>query len=117
MRSATGAPTTRRSQFAHPAVVVTLAADGAVSRVLSGLTLTGDDLRLALVDTADGKIGTVVDRLRLLCYGYDPAQGIYTPAIMSILRVGGVLTVLLLAAAFFGLRTLGRRRAEKEAAA
>ena len=51
-------------------------------------------LRLALVDAGEGRIGTFIDHIRLLCYGFDPAQGIYTSAIERWLMAGAAATVL-----------------------
>ena len=45
-------------QFAHPAAVLVLAADGRLTRVLSGLGMSGNDFRLALVEAGEGRIGT-----------------------------------------------------------
>ena len=94
-------------QFAHPAEVFVLTADGRVARTLSGLGLDAADLRLALVEAGEGQIGTFADRLHLLCYGFDPAKGIYTPTIQRWLAVSAALTLLALAAGI-GLMLLRR---------
>jgi protein SCO1/2 len=85
-------------QFAHPADVFVLTADGHVARTLSGLGLDAADLRLALVEAGEGRIGTFADRVHLLCYGFDPAKGIYTLTIQRWLAVAAALTLLALAA-------------------
>jgi protein SCO1/2 len=85
--------------IAHPAAYVTLAGDGRVSRVLSSLALQPMDLRLALLEAGDGKIGGFSGRIALLCYGFDPVHGIYTRQIATLLRIGGALTVAVLASA------------------
>lgn len=84
---------------AHPAAYVTLTADGRLSRVLSSLALQPTDLRLALVEAGGGKIGGLAGQMALLCYGFDAVHGIYTPQITALLRIGGGLTVALLASA------------------
>ncbi|MGH1569915.1 electron transporter [Methylobacterium sp. P31] len=43
--------------FAHPAAALLLAGDGRVARVLSPLALNGRDLRLALTEAGEGRIG------------------------------------------------------------
>ena len=96
--------------FAHPAAALLLAADGRLSRVLSPLALTGRDLRLALIEAGEGRIGSIADRLTLLCYGYDAARGIYTPLIQRILTVAGIVTILAIALLIAGLTRLARRR-------
>src|SRR5262249_28715934 len=81
-------------QYAHPAAVFVLTPDGRVARVLSGLGLEPNDIKFALIDAANGNFGTWTDRVRLICYGYDPAQGIYTLAIHRVLMVAAAATVL-----------------------
>lgn len=84
-------------QFAHPAAVLVLTANGRVSRVLSGLGISGDDFRLALVEAGEGRIGTFRDQVRLLCYGFDPSIGVYTVSIYRALTIASALTVAMLA--------------------
>src|SRR5581483_9055389 len=68
-------------QFVHPAAAFILRADRRISRVLTGVGLSGPDMRLALVEAGQGKIGDLSDQIRLLCSAFDPTQGTYTPLI------------------------------------
>jgi protein SCO1 len=97
--------------FAHPAAALLLAGDGRVARVLSPLALTGRDLRLALTEAGEGRVGSLTDRLALLCYGFDAARGIYTPLIQRILTVAGIVTILAIGLLILGLTRLTRTRA------
>ncbi|MEH3147009.1 MAG: electron transporter [Methylobacterium frigidaeris] len=81
------------ASYAHPAGGVVLAPDGRVARVISPLAMTPKDLRLALVEAGEGRVGSLADRLVLLCYGFDPQQGVYTPLIRRILTAAGAATV------------------------
>ncbi len=65
-------------QFAHPAAAYVLTADGMIARVLSGLALDGATCAWRWSTAGQGKVGTFGDQVRLLCYGFDPALGIYT---------------------------------------
>jgi protein SCO1 len=85
-------------QFAHPAGVIVVTPDGRPARYLFGIEYGPRDVRLALVEASQGKIGSLADNLLLFCYHYDPMTGRYGFVIMRILRVAGVATVLLLAA-------------------
>lgn len=80
-------------RFAHPSDVLILAPDGGVARVLPGLALDGEAVRLALVQAGQGRIGDLGDRLHLLCYGLAPATGILSGTVRGLLVGGGVLTV------------------------
>jgi protein SCO1/2 len=81
------------AQYAHPAVITVLTPEGHVSRYLFGIDYGATDLRLAIVDAAGGRIGSIVDQTLLYCYHYDPATGRYSLAIMSLVRIGGLLTL------------------------
>jgi protein SCO1/2 len=98
-------------QFAHPAAAFVVTAAGRVTRVLSGLTLDGGDLRLALVEAGEGHVGSLGDRLRLLCYGFDPVRGVYTEAITLWLELAAIFTLLTMAAAMVAMNIKSRRKA------
>lgn len=104
-------------QWAHPAGIVIVTPDGRIARYLYGIEYAPRDLRLALVEAADGKIGTVVDQAILLCYEYDPTTGRYGAAIMRVVRLGGVLTVLALVSFIVTMLRRERSAAAAHAAA
>ena len=83
-------------QFAHPTGVMVLTPDGRLARYLFGVEYGPRDLRLALVEASEGKVGTAVDSLLLYCYHYDPMRGRYGFVIMRTLRIAGAATVLAL---------------------
>ena len=85
-------------QWAHPAGVLVATPDGRLARYLYGVEYAPKDLRLALVEAAQHRIGSLVDELLLYCYRYDPATGKYGAQIMTAVRAGGVLTVATLVA-------------------
>jgi protein SCO1/2 len=62
------------------------------------------DLRLALVEAGENRIGTPVDQFLLRCFHYDPTTGRYTLAALNLLRAAGALTVLGLGAGLVWLR-------------
>lgn len=97
------------AQYAHPAVITVLTPEGRVSRYLFGIDYGATDLRLAIVDAAGGRIGSVIDQTLLYCYHYDPATGRYSLAIMSLVRIGGLLTLAGVALAI-GLAVRRQRR-------
>jgi protein SCO1/2 len=65
----------RTKQWAHPSGIVTLTPQGRISHYLFGIEYAPKDLRLSLVEAAQGNIGTAVDQVLLYCYQYDPAMG------------------------------------------
>jgi protein SCO1/2 len=87
----------KTQQFAHAAGAFVFTPDGKLSRTLTGIEFPSKDVRLALVEASEGKLGGAWDKVLLLCYHYEPGEG-YTVAIMRIMRFAGLLTVLLLSA-------------------
>lgn len=83
-------------QYAHSAVTMILTPKGRVSRYLYGIEYNPQTLRFALLEAAEGKIGSTVDRVLLNCYYYDAESGRYGPAALKIMRLGGLLTLVLL---------------------
>jgi protein SCO1/2 len=81
-------------QFAHASGLMIATPEGRISRYLYGVDYAPRDLRLALVEAGERKIGTVVDELLLFCYHYDPATGKYGAVAMNFLRIAAVLTVI-----------------------
>jgi protein SCO1/2 len=84
----------RTDQYAHPAVAFVVTPDGRVSRYLYGTDFAPRDLRLALLEAGSGKVGTIVDRILLTCYRFDPATRRYGPFIRGFMRVGGGFILL-----------------------
>ncbi|MCX6829040.1 MAG: SCO family protein [candidate division Zixibacteria bacterium] len=84
-------------QYAHPAVVMVLTPDGRMSRYLYGITFRKNDLKLALVEASQGKIGTVFDKFLLYCYHYDPDSKGYVLFAANLMKLGGAVTLLLAA--------------------
>lgn len=78
----------------HAAGFVVVTPDGRIARHFSGVRFEPRDLRLALVEASQGRIGTLTDRVVLLCSHYDPAVGRYTGSLMLGLRVLGLIGVL-----------------------
>jgi len=98
-------------QYVHPGAAYVLRADGRVSRVLTGVGLSGSDMRLALVEAGQGRIGTLGDQVRLLCSGFDPVRGAYNLAVSRILGGVALATILVLGGGIALLALAGRRRA------
>ena len=90
----------RTKQYAHAAALFVLTPDGRVSRYLYGVEFPARDLRLALVEAGERRVGTSFDRLLLTCYRYDPATRRYEPYALGFVRIsmlcvlGGVVLML-----------------------
>lgn len=85
-----------KNEYAHPAVLHILTADGTISRYLYGIQFKPHDLRLSLLEAAQGKIGNTIDKILLYCYHYDPNSKGYAVFAGNVMRLGGLATLLLL---------------------
>ena len=88
------------AEFAHPSAIVVLAPDGTVSRYLYGIEIPPRDLKLALVEAADGKIGasSAANTLLMYCFRYDPVGRKYILYARNVMKAAGAATVVFLAA-------------------
>lgn len=86
--------------FAHSAAIMILTPTGQISQYFTGIEFSPWDVRMSLVDASQGAIGSTIDHLLLYCFRFDPLQGKYTWAVVGLLRIGGTLTLLGLAAVY-----------------
>ncbi len=96
--------------FAHSAGLILVTPSGRVSQYFTGIEFHPFDTRLALVEASEGKIGTALDHVMLYCFRFDPLKGKYTWVMTGALRIGGVLTLILLGGLIGGLILRERRR-------
>ena len=102
------------NQFAHASGIMILTPQGKIARYFYGIQYPPRDLRLGLVEASANRIGSPVDQVLLLCYHYDLLLGKYSGQAMNVVRLGGALTLLMLAGLIF--RMLRRERPKCELA-
>jgi protein SCO1/2 len=84
------------NQYAHPSGFVVLTPDGRISRYFFGVNFDPGQLRSAIIAASKGERGSVIQQLILLCCQYNPITGKYGTVVLTLLRVLGIGTVLLL---------------------
>ncbi len=104
----------RTKLFGHASGILLLTPDGRISRYFFGVDYPPSHVRLGLVDASAGKIGTPVDHILLFCYQYDPTKGRYSATILSVIRMGGVVTLLCMAIGFVIFRRRDHRAGGNE---
>lgn len=82
--------------YAHAAMLAVISPQGKITRTLAGVEFAKRDFHLALLEAAQGKVGTVMDRFMLYCFRFNQESGAYSFAALRILRLGGGLTLLTL---------------------
>jgi protein SCO1/2 len=97
-------------QFAHAAGAFIVTPDGALCRALFGVSFPPGDLKLALTEAVQGRLGGVVGRVLLFCFHYDPSARGYVIATQRIMRAFGVLTMIVLGLALWKFWRTERRR-------
>lgn len=88
-------------QYAHPAVLMALSGEGKITRYLYGLQYESREMKNALLEASNGQVGGVVDQVILYCSQYDPNANKYVADAWAIMRLGGVLTVIILGSVLF----------------
>ena len=83
-------------QFAHIPVAYTLDSQAKISRYLYGVSFKPETLKLSLVEASRGEIGTVIDRILLFCYRFDPNKNRYTIYAYNVMRAGAGVMILIL---------------------
>ncbi|MGO8988478.1 MAG: SCO family protein [bacterium] len=77
--------------FEHPVSLVILAPDGKIIRYMYGADPLPFDLKLALVEASEGRIGPTIAKVVRFCFSYDPKAN---KLVFNMLRVTGTVTLL-----------------------
>jgi protein SCO1/2 len=93
--------------YAHAAVLMILTPEGKIARYFYGIDYAEKDVRFALVEASQGRIGNTVDRILLYCFRWDHLTGQYSLAIMNLVQVVSFVVLV-------GLTTLLVRMRWKE---
>jgi protein SCO1 len=104
---------TAANQWAHASAIMVVTPDGRLARYFYGVEYSARDMRLALVEAAQGKVGSFVDQILLYCFHYDVTSGKYSLAVLNIMRAAGVLTVLSLLIFWFAMYRQNSKRGKQ----
>lgn len=85
------------SEWSHASAAIMISSDGTISRYLHGIQFEPRDVKLALNEAANGKVGNIADTVMLYCFKYDRHQSKYGLQTYRVMQLGGAITVLLLA--------------------
>jgi protein SCO1/2 len=86
-----------QNEYGHPGVLVLADGKGVVKRYLSGTAYSGRTLRLSIVETSQGKVGTLFDQAFVTCFVWDAEANNYTATAQFIMMLGGGVTILFVA--------------------
>lgn len=84
-------------EYSHPVALMVMTPGGRVSRYVYGFNYPARDVRMALLEASDGKIGrSIGDAFLHFCYAWDPTTGGFTLQAWRLMQLVGVLTVVLI---------------------
>lgn len=100
----------KANEWSHASAAIVVSPEGKISRYLHGIQFEPRDVKLALNEAADGKVGNIVDSAMLFCFKYDSHQSKYGLQVFNLMKLGGAITVVALA--LFLLVTMTRAKRE-----
>ena len=95
--------------YVHAATVIFVSPEGKIVRYLNGIQFNPADLEMAVVDAAEGRVRSYMQRIQRLCYSYDPEGQSY---VLQINRI--ILGVTLAFAAAFGIFLVSRSASRRD---
>jgi len=96
-------------QILHPVVIFVVNSKGQIVRYLHGTHFLPKDITLALVEAAEGRLGTTIQKMVKFCFSYDPEKKTY---VFNLLRVSGS-AVLGTAAIFLAFLLFGGKKKKR----
>ena len=105
-------PDGKMDQFAHSSVIMIATPEGKMSKYLSGIEYQPRDIRLALEQASNHRIGSATDLVILYCCNYSPGEGRYTVSVLRVMGLAAMGSVV----ALIGLLILLTRKPKQAAA-
>lgn len=99
------------NEWSHASAAILISPEGKITRYLHGVEFNPGDLKLALNESSEGKVGTLLDKAILYCFKYDQHQSKYGLQVFRVMQLAGAFTVMLLVV--WLLPVLYRSRREK----
>jgi len=97
--------------FLHPVTMMAISPQGKIVRYLYGMTFLPFDLKMAVFEAAEGRVGPTISKVMLYCFSYDPEGKTY---VFNILKVTGTLLLFLIGCfVLFLVITSKKRQKEK----
>jgi protein SCO1 len=98
------------SEFIHPAAIMVVSPDGKITRYLHGTYFLPFDLKMAVVEAAEGKSGPTINKVLQFCFSYDAEGKKY---VFNVTKISGSI-ILILAISLFGAMIIRNRRSKTQ---
>ncbi|MEJ2049542.1 MAG: SCO family protein [Calditrichota bacterium] len=89
-------------QYIHAGALIVLSKEGKISRYLRGIEFQPFDLKMAITEASQGRVGPTISKVLLYCFSYDPAGKRYA---FNFMKVGGTI-FLFFVVVFIGFLTI-----------
>jgi protein SCO1/2 len=99
-----------KDDFEHPVLLIILAPDGKIVRYLYGTDPLPFDLKIALIEASQGRIGPTIAKVVRFCFSYDPKAN---KLVFNMLRVTGTVTLIFALSFVMFLLFKGRKKSNK----
>ena len=97
--------------FQHPVSLVIVTPDGKITRYLYGTEFLPFDIKIALLEASQGKVGATISKVVRFCFSYDP-EG--KKLVFNTLKVTGTVTLIFALSFILFLLFKGRKEHPKE---
>lgn len=97
--------------FLHPVTLVILSPDGKITRYMYGTEFLPFDLKMALLEASEGRVGPTLSKVLRFCFSYDPQGRKY---VFNTLKVTGIVTLLFALSLILFLVFKGKKKPIKE---
>jgi len=77
--------------FLHPVSLVILSSEGKITRYIYGTEFLPFDLKMALLEASEGRVGPTLSKVLRFCFSHDPQGKKY---VFNTLKVTGIVTLL-----------------------
>jgi len=98
--------------YIHPGTLIMISPEGKVTRYLNGINQLPFDVKMAVMEAGEGKVGPTVAKKLLLCFAYDPKGKTY---VFQWEKIAGIVITLIMILFFIYLvLTSGRKEIDNQ---
>lgn len=92
--------------YIHPGTLIMLSPEGKVTRYLNGIGQLPFDVKMAVIEAGEGKVGPTIAKKLLFCFAYDPKGKTYIFKWEKVMGV--VMTIIMLIFFIYLIKTTRR---------
>jgi len=98
--------------YIHPGTLIMISPNGKVTRYLNGINQLPFDVKMAVMEAGEGKVGPTIAKKLLLCFAYDPKGKTY---VFQWEKIAGIVITLIMILFFIYLvKTSGRKEIDNQ---